>query len=546
MSLTVREGLALVDAARDRQARNETVTDEARRLSGSLYEFVRAAWPHLMPAVYVETWHIRTVCEHVQAAYEREIPRLLITIPPGYLKSTLISVLAPAWQWTRDPAERFVTASHSDDLATRDTRRSRMLMQRDWYQDRWPIVFTGDENLKTRYSNVQGGHRIRTHVGGGTGDRGSITQVDDPHNAEEAGSELQLRNATEWWSDTWASRLDDSVSARGVKIVVGQRIHENDLIGHLLANDEDAGRWAHLCLPVEYEPSHPFVYPTARTLPSGRSIQGDPRTEAGALLAVEYMDADRLADKTADMSAHVYAGQYQQRPAPKEGGLLKRAAWRYYPPDRSYYRQADVFTRADAKLHLPAFQQIVHSWDTSVKDRATSDFVSGQVWGIDGGNRWLLRLYHERAALNATIEAMLMLEAWAHGIWPGTPQRILVETAANGADAIAEIRSRVQGVVAVDARGTKWQRADAASPALDGRNLLVPGYATEDEANYDTRTPKAVQEFIEELSSFDTGAHDDQVDSWSMMVNWTRLHGRSRGSITAAAGRKPRPAALPA
>lgn len=544
--MTTAEALAHVRASRERGRRRESLWDEADRLSRSFPEFLEAAWPIIVPARYVKTWHIQTLAEHVQAAYDREIPRLLITIQPGSLKSTIISVLGPAWQWTRAPAERFVTASHSDDLATRDTRRSRMLMQTQWFRDRWGHVeFSGDENLKTRYSNVVGGHRIRTHVGGGTGDRGSILQLDDPHNAAEAYSDTQMQAAADWWSDTWASRLDDSVEARGVKIVVGQRIHTEDLIGHLLANDEDAGRWVHLCLPAEYDPKHPFVYPSARALPSGKTILGDVRTEPGELLAPAYMDRDRLADKTADMSAHIYAGQYQQLPAPREGHLLKRANWRYYPPDHSFYRQAGTFTRTDAKLQLPKFQQIVHSWDTSVKDRASSDFVSGQIWGVDKANRWLLRLYHERAALNATIEAMLMMAAWADDIWPTTPQRIIVETAANGADAIAEIRGRVQGVVAWDARASKYARAEAASPSLDGRNLFVPGYPTPTEDTYDTRTPKAVQDFIEELAAFDSGAHDDQVDSWSMMVNWTRQHARRKGTASMPMGRPPRPAALP-
>jgi phage terminase large subunit-like protein len=544
VSVTVREAWVDLDSRIRRRETDETVGDEAARLSRSFFAFTEAAWPLIIPGRYVRTWHIETLCEHVQAAYEREIARLLVTIPPGFLKSSIFSVLGPAWRWAVDPRERFVTASHSDDLATRDTRRSRTLIQTEWFQQRWPTEMTGDENLKTRYSNTVGGHRIRTHVGGGTGDRGSILQVDDPHNATDAYSEVRMQAAVDWWSDTWASRLDDSVEARGVKIVIGQRISEDDLIGHLLANDEDAGRWQHLCLPVEYEPAHPFVYPDKRTLPSGRVIQGDVRAKAGELLAPAYMDDDRLADKTADMTAHIYAGQYQQRPAPKEGKLLKRANWRYYPPAWSFYSQ-DRFTAEIAKTYLPKFDQIVHSWDTSVKDRAKSDFVSGGVWGVIGADRWLVRLYHERAGLNATVEAMLELAMWSDGIWPTTPHRVIVEAAANGPDAVREIRSRVQGVISWQAIGPKYQRAEAAAPALDGRNCFLPGYPTPEEDSYDTRTPKPVQDFVEELAAFDQAVHDDHVDQWSMMVNWTRAHARRKGKASRSTGRLPRPSRLP-
>jgi phage terminase large subunit-like protein len=541
------EALALMDAAMERRIRDETLQDEAARLARSFPEFIRAAWPIVVPARFVPTWHIDTIAEHIQAAYDRELPRLLITIQPGSLKSTIVSVLAPAWQWTHRPQERILSASHSDDLATRDTRRSRLLMQTDWYRSRWPDWdFSGDENLKTRYSNNLGGHRIRTHVGGGTGDRGNILILDDPHNATEAWSATQLQAAAEWWSDTWASRLDDSVEARGVKIVIGQRLHQDDLIGHILTNDEDAGRWVHLCLPAEYEAKHPFVYPASRTLPSGRTVQGDIRTADGELLAPSYMDAERLADRTAEMTATVYAGQYQQRPSPREGGMLKRANWRYYNPEDSFYARQAPFTAAQAALALPRFQMIVTTWDTSLKDRAKSDYVSGQVWGIDQANRWLLRLYHQRAGLNATIDAMLTVADWTSGVWPNVPQRIVIETAANGADAIAEIRNRVQGVIAFDTKGSKEQRAEAAAPALDGRNCLLPGYPTPEGDTYDSRTPADVQTFIEELAAFNTGTHDDQVDAWSMMVNWTRKHGRAQGRASMPRGAKPRPSALPA
>jgi phage terminase large subunit-like protein len=537
-----------VRAALDRRDRGEQLADEAARLRSDFRAFVRASWHLVWPTPLVPTWHIDTICEHYQAAVERDITRLLVTLPPGFLKSTIISVLGPAWAWAVDPAETILSASHSDDLATRDTRRSRALMTRDWYQERFvrgAWEFSRDENLKTRYSNTVGGGRIRTHVGGGTGDRARVLQLDDPHNAQEAESEGQLRTAAEWWGDTFAHRLDDSIDRPGVKIVIGQRIHEDDLIGFLLRHDPDADRWTHLCLPVRYDPKHKYLYPKQATMPSGRTVAGDPRTRPGELLAPTYMGEAQLADKTAEMSASKFAGQYQQTPAPKEGNLLKRALWRYYPPDASFYGR-ERFSRETAELRLPRFQSIVTTWDTSVKDRAHSDYVSGQAWGVDFANRWLLRLYHERAGLNETIEAMLTMAAWVQDIWPRTPSRIVIETAANGADAIAEIRGRVQGVIPWDAKGTKWQRADSASPALDGRNCILPGYANEEQTDYDARTPADVQAFVEELAVFDSGSHDDQVDAWSLMVNWTRQHGQPGGTLAKPRGRKPRPAALPA
>lgn len=491
------------------------------------------------------------MCEHIQAAYEREIYGLITTVPPGFLKSGMYAIFGPAWRWTHAPWERFLSASHGDDLATRDNRKSRMLMRTSWYQARWGAdwSFATDENLKTRYSNNVGGTRYITHVGGGTGERGTVLILDDPHDAQEMHSEAMLQSAVNWWGETWASRLDDHVQARGIRMVIGQRLGERDLIGHLLANDPNDDRWTHLCLPFHYEPKHPFVYPAKVKLDSGRVLSGDPRRRKGELLAPEFMDEERFADKTAEMTAQTIAAQFQQRPAPAEGNLLKRANWRYYPPEWSYYAP-----RGRMEIgQLPDFSQIVCSWDTSLKDRAHSDFVAGGVWGIPRkrpADRWLLRLWHDRAGLNETIEAMITLHEWAEENWPKVPVYTLIETAANGPDAIAEIRKRLQGVQEYPGKGKKMpgdkrMRAEAAQPALDGHNCYLPGHANAEGTDYDPRTPTDVQAFVEETAVFDLGQHDDLVDHWSQMVNWTRGRGKSKGVISVPQGVKPRPAGLP-
>jgi len=534
---------AEVRAALERRRTGEMLSEEADRLGGDFFQFVLAAWPLVVPGPLVNTWHIQTLCEHLQAVYAREILRLAVTIPPGYLKSSILSVFGPAWLWATRPELRLLTASHGYGLASRDARRSRMLMQTSWYRHRWLVDFARDENATTRYSNTAGGYRVVTSVGGGTGDRGSVLQLDDPHNAQELHSDTMLQSAKDWHAETWASRLDDSIEQRGVMVVIGQRISEKDLIGHLLASDEEAGRWTHLCLPAEFKPKHPYRYP-AEVRINGRTLQGDIREQEGELLAPTYMNDELLAARTAELTAQVYAAQYQQVPAPAEGNLLKRANWRYYPPDWSFYAPRGVMD----KTHLPVFTQIVTSWDTSVKDRAHSDYVSGQVWGVPRdrpADRWLLRLYHEQAGLNETIEAMLTLHAWVEEHFMEVPAYVVIETTANGPDAIAEIKGRVQGVVEWGAVGSKRQRAEAAQPALDGRNCYLPGHVNEEGTSYDGRTPGDVQKFIEELAVFDQGTNDDQVDGWSQMVNYTRKHGQRSGGSGVDKRPKPRPAALP-
>ncbi len=523
---TLVESIHELRASIARTEHGETLADETERLSADFRAFTYAAWPILGLRPLIPSWHIDALTDHVQAAYERAIHNLLVTIPPGYLKSTILSVLAPAWRWTHEPSERILSASHSDDLATRDTRRSRLVMQSAWYQARWGDVFdwSEDENLKTRYSNIQGGHRVRTHVRGGTGDRGSVLSLDDPHNAQEAHSEVMMQGAIDWWGETWASRMDEG----GVKIVIGQRISERDMIGHLLAHDEEGERWTHLCLPVRHEPKHPFCYPERRVV-GGRTLRGDPRKE-GELLAPAYEDEEALADRTAEMSGQTIAAQFQQRPAPREGLMLKRANWRYYDPALSFYSERGTFGEAEVTelaSRIGPFDLICNSWDTSVKDREHSDFVAGGAWGCVGRRRYLLRIMHARMGLNETCEAMVELAAWTERLWPDVPIYQLIEDSANGPDAAAQIRSHVDGVQLGRAKGSKEVRADSASPALDGFNCFLPGWPLPDGSTYDPRTPTDVQEFVEETAIFNNGQHDDLVDMWSSMVIWTR--GRTGG-----------------
>lgn len=529
---------AEANAALDRARRNEKLTEEADRLSKSLRRFTYAAWPHLgYRPLPPNLMHVDAITDHVQAAYERDILSLLVTIQPGAFKSTILSVIAPAWRWTHAPGERFITGSHHDRLATRDTTASRRLMMTTWFQARWGHMFEWlpGENLKTEYNNDRGGKRVISHVGGGTGDRGTIQQIDDPHNATEANyPDTQLEAVWEWWSNTWVSRLDDTNELPGVSIVVGQRIHEKDLIGRLIAS----GDWTHLCLPTRYASKHPFVTPPKRKTAGRREpLTGDTRTVEGELLMPKLQNEKQLARKVAEdgVTTRIFLTQYQQTPVARAGTMLKRAGWRYYDREMSFYAAREAFTPERVLALsvggvLPSFSSIVCSWDTSVKDREHSDFVAGGAWAVRAdrpADRWLLRLWHERAGLNETIEAMLDLHRWAETHWPWCPVFSLIEKSANGPDAIRAIRAKIQGVVVWpevgESLGSKEMRAEAASPALDGGNCYLPGESNETMTDYDgAGTPLDVQEFVEELAEFNKGSHDDLVDHWSQMVNYTR------------------------
>lgn len=517
-------------AERDRRLNGRTLAEDADRLAEDFRAFIRAAWHVLEPSnPFVANWHIDAMCDHLAAARTGEIRQLLINIPPRHMKSMTVAVLWPVWLWATNPALRFLTASYADDAVTRDTKKSRRLLQSDWFRLYWPALqLVRDANRADRYENTATGHRIAATVGGkgGTGEGGDILILDDPQQPTIAGSATQRQKAIDWYRDTLASRFNDPRTY--VQIVIMQRLHENDLAGYLL----EQGGWTHLCVPARYEPQHPFVWPD------------DPRTVEGELLWPERLPGAELDKLAAHMTSHVAAGQLQQRPAPREGAILKRQWWRCFPPALLEPVRDGGVERMP--VGLPAFRRIVCSWDTAFKAKTTSDYVAGQVWGVSGPDRYLLRVFHERASLQETERAMLEQRDWVLRYWPRVPLTILVEKSANGVEILEALKREVPGMLPVTVSVDKVLRAEAAASDLESGNVFLPGRLSETGSG--PESPLAwVTDLVEECAVFPNGAHDDQVDAFTQAINWTRARMTAPTRLSSpAAVRIPRPISLPA
>lgn len=224
--------------------------------------------------------------------------------------SLAVCVFFPTWVWLNDPSSRWLFSSYSQDLSTRDALKSRRLIQSMWYQSRWSDRFqlTSDQNQKTRYDNQHTGYRISTSVGGlATGEGGDYIGVDDPHNVQQAESEKQRKTVLVWWDETMSTRLNNP--ATGVKFIVMQRLHENDLTGHVL--EKEAG-YVHLMLPARYDSSR-----KCKTF-----IFEDPRTEDGTPLWEMYGDKElKVLEK--ELGTYGASGQLQQSPSPRSGGQFE-------------------------------------------------------------------------------------------------------------------------------------------------------------------------------------------------------------------------------
>jgi predicted phage terminase large subunit-like protein len=333
----------------------------------SLYEFLKAAWPYIDPAKWRDGWAVDAICEHLQAVVDGQIRRLIINVPPRHCKSDSVAVAFPAWVWaqpvsspTSGPSVPFLYASYNDKLSLRDSVKCRRLIESPWYQLRWGDRFklASDQNTKHRFTNDKGGERLITSIDAGvTGEGGNIIVCDDPNAANDVASDTELQNVIDWWTTAMPTRANDlSTSAW---IIIQQRLAENDLTGHILEHEGDDG-WVHLCLPGRYEPERSF-----------HTVIGwkDPRAQPGELLWPERFSEEELKRLERRMGPYVFAGQIQQRPEPKGGGIIKRDWWKLW----------------DGK-NYPPMDFVLACLDTAYTEDTMNDPSGMIVWGIFSGD----------------------------------------------------------------------------------------------------------------------------------------------------------------
>jgi predicted phage terminase large subunit-like protein len=313
--------------------------ERARRGLG-LHDFVDQAWTEVDPSPLVLGRYTRTLCWVLEQVLKGRIRRLIINVPPGHMKSLAVSVFWPAWAWLVSPGIRFAFTSYRGDLALRDADRSRDLIRSEFYQELltgrphgFELLRTG-QDTKSRFANTEGGYRFSSAVSGIMGEGGDIVVIDDPHNVEQAESDTVRDETVRKIRLALPTRVR---SRSGAVVIIMQRLHPRDLTGVFL--DEEGELWTHLCLPARFERDHPHPCPF------------DWRKRQGQLLFPELFDRKRLDELTTGLTEYGEAGQLQQRPHPREGGMMKR----------------DDFRIIDA-AEVPKGGTIVRGWDLAATD----------------------------------------------------------------------------------------------------------------------------------------------------------------------------------
>src|SRR5215813_6405948 len=325
--------------------------------------FVARCFHELNPqAELAMGWHIEVIAAALTAVREDWIRRLIINLPPRHLKSLMASVAFPAWCLGHDPSAQLLCVSYAQDLADKFARECRGIMMSPWYRRLFPTRLAPHRQAVQEFITTGQGYRLATSTGGVLTGRGAdIILIDDPLKPEEALSDAQRQAANDWYDNTLYSRLNDK--RRGTIVIVMQRLHEDDLVGHVLAQEAwEIVRFPAIAEADEVHHIDTILGPRCFTRRRGEALHPD-REPPETL--------DRIRRTTGEYN---FAGQYQQSPAPLGGGLVK----------------VEWFKRYSDTQRPELFDRVAQSWDTANKATELSDFSVCTTWGVCGKKLYLL------------------------------------------------------------------------------------------------------------------------------------------------------------
>jgi len=448
----------------------------------SFYEFFKAAWIVVEPAVPLSTnWHHKYICDTLQEECERIIRQepktkdIIINVPFRSTKSLIVTVMFPVWAWIKSPKLRFITSSYSATLSIELATKSRDIIFSDWFKKRWEDVFhiKKDQNLKERYENNHIGMRRATSVGGTvTGQGGDFLIVDDPLSPQMANSATERDNANEWYRTTFYSRLNQADI--GVRIIIMQRVHEDDLSGFLL-DRETRLNYKHICIPATNTDGN--IKP--------KSLEKFYNKDTGLFWE------DRFSQKVLDdyknaLGTYGYAGQLQQTPTPLDSGMIHRDWFRI-----------DRFRKDEAIVNF-----IIDPAYTANQKNDPSALLAYTYTE----NKWqIVDCVNVRKEFTELVK---FIPQWVQKNGYTNKSRIYVEPKASGKSIVQTLVRETGLNVKEDKPPTKDKVArvsDISASLESGRVSLLNG--------------KWNEEFLDQLTKFPAAKHDDMVDCLVMAVN---------------------------
>lgn len=404
--------------------------------------------------------------------------RLIINIPPRYLKSHCASIAFAAWLLGHDPAAQIICASYGQDLADKLARDCRTVMQSSWYKALFRTRFMPDKKAVSDFMTTEMGSRMSTSVGGVLTGRGAdMIIIDDPLKPDEALSESQRKRVNDWYDNTLVSRLNNKNT--GCIIIIMQRLHQDDLVGHVLEQE----KWDVVNFPAIAEDDYSYLI-------EGSLGKKRYKRMAGSALHPERESLGMLADIRYRMGEYNFLSQYQQTPISMGGAMVKTSWLQYYD-------------------ELPkSFDLIIQSWDTASKVTELSDYSACVTLGKRDGVLYVLNVIRKR------LEYPELKRAVKEQAELYNPCTILIEDKSSGIQLIQELqREDLNTVKPYDPLGNdKIMRLHAQTAIIENGNFRLPKHAP------------WLNDYVRELTGFPGTKHDDQVDATAQALEWAQQH----------------------
>jgi predicted phage terminase large subunit-like protein len=458
-----------------------------KRATSALIDFIKYT-----KTDYETNWHHQIICDTLDEFLDPEsgLDRLIIEAPPRSGKSEICTRRFPAYALGKYPDLNIIMASYAMSLAKKLNRDVQRIIDDKKYLEIFPDTrliskeLSRDE-MKSTYArtseffeivNRRGSLRAAGVGTGITGEGAGLLIIDDPiKDWEEAMSTAYKERLWDWYTSTAYTRL----SKNGKILIIQTRWAEDDLIGKVLAkskSEPDADKFTVISFPMEFDEDHPYIHPL------------DPRVDEGEILWPSFMSEKKVISTKKTVGSKVWASLYQQRPAPKEGNVVKASWFRYYRV-------------------MPKVDTITQSWDFTFTATKKSDYVVGGVWGNVGADKYLLHGVRDKLSFTQCVAEMTKVA----NMFRDT-NKIIVEEKANGPAIIDTLRSKIAGIVGFTPTSSKESRANAVAPQIQAGNIWLPDPLSFPEHK------EFVENFVKEWTTFPNASHDDCVDMTSQFL----------------------------
>lgn len=471
----------------------ETI-DEKLQKNISLKSFLHNAFSILNPSCdFLWNWHIEYLCDVLEQVAKGEIKRVLINIPPRYLKSVICSVAFPSWLIGIDPTKRVIVASYSKTLAQKHSTDCRIVMQSEWYKKTFPHTqIAVGSNEKMKFCTTQNGFRFATSTGGTlTGEGGDILILDDPHNPVGIYNKQNRKKVVNWFTGVFSSRLNNK--RNGAMIVIMQRLHCEDLSGYILEQNEKIKErnknsksknkqpeWFCIELPAiaEEECNYTLFDKNYKTRKVGNILH--PRMEG----------QQELATIKSELGEYNFSAQYQQNPIALDGNMIKQK-W------LKYFKIEQIIT-----LYNKDSLQYYISIDCASGLGTENDFTAIAVFTIQDCKFYLVKMHRLKIQYPDLKNKIVEL------IDTYKPKVVLIEDKSNGSSMIQDLNTQYNFIIPIKPTKSKELRVNDILTTLEAGNLLI------------AEAQDWTAELESELLSFPACKHDDQVDTISQFINW--------------------------